>query len=188
MRYFVGIELEEKILEQALELQEELKEDFREINFLDQEQLCLTVKFLGNPHKRAMGKIKRTLSSAASQVAPFEFTTTEIGCFPEDGPARVIWLGVKDNSGMLERFQEDCEREFEKMGIAREEKKFIPHIVIGRLHQSKDKDKLRRKVEELSVKPLSQAAKESGLVQSKLTKNGPQYKVLNRAKFTATVL
>ena len=188
MRYIVAIRLEEQIIEHVLEAQESLRTEFPSVAWLEKEQLFLTLKFLGNPRRRA-NQLGKMLKGVGAQVAPFQINLSKMGSFPESGPVKTVWINVAPSSDMLNRFQQECERAFLKViSDQQEEREFIPHVVLGRVQSDKTKGKLRRAVEELSVESLSQEVNQIELIQSILTKAGPKYETVARAPLTAVVV
>jgi RNA 2',3'-cyclic 3'-phosphodiesterase len=188
MRFTIAIQVSEEIREHLSAFQEPLIQDYPAVSWLKPENFVVTTKFLGNPRHARIGQMKKTLTRSASLVAPFSFSLERLGCFPAEGPARVIWVGITDASGMLTRFQKDCNREFAALGIPPPEHEFKPHIIVGRAEEKPLKEMLRKAIEHKRLEPLSQQVEECCLVQSKLSKAGPDYRIVAHARFTATIV
>lgn len=188
MRFSVGILLSDEIKEKVLAAQSKLKTEFPKLVWLEEDQLFLTLKFLGNPHLSRMGQIKRALKSISSGIAPFSIALTELGCFPESGIERTIWCGVKDASRMLTRLVKDCENEFSKMGIKENENEFKAHIVIGRAPKNDTQGKVRKRAAQVKVESATQEVSEIFLICSKLKKGAPKYEVFSKYPLSASIL
>ncbi len=62
----------------------------------------VTVRFLGPVEKARLEELMASLSDVAGRSAVFQTQITAFGSFPAgDGPARVLWAGLKDGSGRL---------------------------------------------------------------------------------------
>lgn len=188
MRFSVGILLSDEIKESVLAAQSALKTEFSKLVWLENEQLFLVLKFLGNPHLSRMGQIKRVLKSISSGIAPFSVALTNVGCFPESGIERTIWCGVKDSSRMLSRLVNDCEKEFSKMGIAPSEKEFVAHIPIGRAPKNDTQGKVRKRATQAKLAPATQDISEIFLICSRLKKGAPAYEVFSKYPLSASIL
>ncbi len=187
MRYFIGLELDPALKEHLANVQEKLRAEFPAVKWVATDQVHLTVKFLGNIHHN-LGMAKKLLREISSHVAPFTFTLSHAGCFPENDPVRTIWVGVEDRSEMLGRFQRECEAEFVAKGFVAEEREFVPHITVGRIPSKNPKSALRKRVVQIPPNHLLQEVREAALIQSKLTKDGAEYQVVLRAPFTASIV
>jgi len=188
MRYSVGIELTGEIKETLAEVKNPLAMEFKEVSWVKDEQLHLTVQFLGNPHGKERRLLTKNLNNAASQCAPFKLNSGKIECFPSEGQVRTIWMEMNEDSElrqtMIERFQKECLNVF-KIKLD-PENKFIPHIVLGRVSGKTPKGNLRSAVRQLSAAKVSLDVSEAILIESKLSKKGPTYNISHRAPFLAS--
>jgi 2'-5' RNA ligase len=93
----------------------------------------VTLKFLGGCRPEAVGAIVDGLTRAAAGVAPFRFTTSRLGAFPSTQKASVVWAGV-EQAAPLVALAAKVEAEMTPLGFAKDERRFHPHVTIGRLH------------------------------------------------------
>ncbi len=189
MRFFIALELDITIKDHLTDLTTPVRSAFPEVNWITKEQLFLVNRFLGNPDRKIRRQLETLLDRIGAQVAPFQANLSSLGCFPTTDPVRTLWVGVKESSGMLDRFEGECEAECKKLGLVSEEKRteFIPHIVLGRVSGKTPVGPLRKRFCELPVQPLPLACNQVALVLSKLTKSGPNYEILHRAPFAARI-
>ena len=99
------------------------------------EKLHLTVKFLGEISDEKLPLIIEAAQNAASGIEPFFLAIESAGAFPPRGAARVLWLGVKDETQKLSAIQKRLETEFEQIGFERERRSFKPHLTVARLKE-----------------------------------------------------
>lgn len=167
MRLFIAFDMPEHIQEHLKELQRELKPC---VKATFPKQFHLTLQFIGE--RETSEEVKTQLSKLKFQGIRCE--VTGIGQFPERGRPRVIWAGVEPKA------------ELESLhGQIRElvggENKFHPHITLARVKQVKDREKLQEFMKK-EVKPASWDAKEIKLIQSTLTREGPEHETLYAVK------
>jgi 2'-5' RNA ligase len=99
------------------------------------EKLHLTVKFLGEIPSEKLTQVIAAVENAAKEIEPFSLVLENAGAFPPRGAARVLWLGVNDESQNLSEFQKRLETETERIGFERERRTFKPHLTIARLKE-----------------------------------------------------
>jgi 2'-5' RNA ligase len=144
------------------------------------EALHVTLKFLGEIERARVEALSEASSRAAASAQSFELHIAETGAFPPRGPARVLWLGVRDASGGLARLQQTLEAECAHAGFAREPRDFHPHLTVARVrapnesralaeaHRARVFDSLAFKVQELFV------------IRSELGAGGSRYTPVSR--------
>ena len=63
----------------------------------------VTLRFLGSTWPRQVEAVRTAVEKAAAAISPFETSLTEVGAFPSERRARVLWVGLADEG---ELFQE----------------------------------------------------------------------------------
>lgn len=135
VRSFIAVELDAVVLTALGDLQSRLKRAplGRLGRWVAPEGIHLTLKFLGSVPKERIPEIGEAVARAARETAPFEITIAGLGCFPTVRRPRVIWVGVEEPSGALERLQSAVEHELERLGFAPEGRGFTPHLTLARI-------------------------------------------------------
>ncbi len=153
------------------------------IKWVAPQNLHITLKFFGEPPNRQVQPIVEALHRAAAAVPPFGFSVEGCGTFGNPQMPRVIWLGIKDASGLSELYHE-VNHQLEPLGFQPDKKLFTPHLTIGRIKKNiKDIHALNALETEFSEKPFYQVrVNEFYLIESFLQPVGPVYKVLNTFK------
>ncbi len=64
---------------------------------------------------------------------PFSLRLTGLGAFPRPGAATVLWVGVEDATGAVERLAAQCEQAARDVGFEPEERPFHPHVTLARI-------------------------------------------------------
>src|SRR5688572_8130706 len=133
IRTFICIEIPESIKERIGQLQEALRPIKAQVSWTKPSNIHLTLKFLGGvPASRVEG-VRKAVERAASGISPFEVEVSGTGCFPSPRSPRVLWVGLSQLPEALKQLSAKLEDELERLGFAREKRKFSPHLTIGRL-------------------------------------------------------
>src|SRR5208283_3870582 len=96
LRAFIAVEipslLQHTIQESTASLRKTLGDDL--IRWVPQQNVHLTLKFLGDVSFSNLDLIKQMLTSEAAQHPCFEMQMEGIGSFPNPRRPRVIWVGL----------------------------------------------------------------------------------------------
>jgi 2'-5' RNA ligase len=156
-----------------------------------EESLHVTLKFIGEQAESSVDRIKEALAAAAGRSTRIVFGG--YGFFPTPNSARVFWIGMEAEPE-LDALAAEVDAKLTPLGIAKEERKFTPHLTLARSSggsgapgRRKD-DRPRRTFghlqEKLSALPApdfgSMTAHEFFLYQSRLSPKGSTYTKLAR--------
>lgn len=183
VRTFLGLPLAEGIVAGLLKAQRELMDAGGHVRWVSGGNLHLTVKFLGAVEDRDLGEVCRLAEAAAAQVQPFEFVVKALSSVPPAGQMRMVWCGIEEATGRLARLAELLEQAYVGMGFKRENRRFRPHLTLGRVKAGRNVDQLRAAVARFADANFgTQPAKELIVLSSQLTPDGPIYSPLATAK------
>jgi 2'-5' RNA ligase len=182
VRVFCAIELPEDVRALAGRHIARLRGEFPrlKVGWDREEKLHLTLKFLGEIEAARVENLSRAAHAAADSVRAFELSIEGAGVFPPRGLPRVLWLGVKDDSGGLARLHERLEEECASEGFPREARAFRPHLTIARLRNSEGVRPLAslHAATDFVSRPFD--ARELVVIRSQLGPGGSRYTVLSR--------
>ena len=170
MRCFLAIELNDDIKEKLEELKSHFK--MKGIKLVEKENFHITVKFLGDIDEEMVDKIKNLDLS----IKPVKSDVKYMGVFPNENYIRVIWIRA---TKLIPIFNE-IDKKLSELGF-KKEKDYVPHITIGRVKFTKDKNLLKAKIEKyrkIDIGTLE--VKNIVLMKSELTKEGPIYEVIKK--------
>jgi len=107
LRLFVAIRLPDEVKKTLERLQLELRQGVPKaaIRWTPSDQLHLTLKFLGNVEAHKVEPLAEALRIVCRDVAAIELHAQTLGYFPGQNRPRVIWVGIGDERGELERLQ-----------------------------------------------------------------------------------
>ena len=133
IRTFISIPVPREVWSKKNMLYSTLEDSPSNINWVKNEQLHLTIKFLGETTESLFDKIKSEIADAASKSEPFELTIHKTGCFPKKERPRILWLGINGNIPSLNSLFLNVEKKMEVLGFPKSEEDYIPHITLARL-------------------------------------------------------
>jgi RNA 2',3'-cyclic 3'-phosphodiesterase len=181
-RIFVAIELPANVRKQITEHIDHLRQAIPDAraSWNRQENLHLTLKFLGDTPVTQVEALSQAVQRAAITVQPFELIVGGCGAFPQRGRPRVLWIGIEDPSGNLARLQQALEDECAKAGFKLEPRAFHPHLTIARIRKPEGSRELAASHNEIGFEPESVKVSEVTVIRSELLSAGSRYTVISR--------
>ena len=177
-RVFVGIDLSRKFSRLIPMLKTTIGEHEGDIKWISGKNLHLTLSFLGNIDD---SKIETLITDLQEVKALPKFTlfVNGTGTFPNSETPKVFWLGIEEGYNELSDTQSIIdELSFDYKETQREEK-FVPHITIGRINSAKKNTKIDVSTFLNAVySPIEIPINIVNLYESRLTPDGPRYKIL----------
>ena len=142
---------------------------FHGVKWEKEEKLHITLKFIGSINDKLAKEVLGRVKSIASRTPPLNVKFSHIDAFPDFRRPRVLVLRLKD-SKEFQKLNTVLEDELSDLGIKREERKFVPHITIGRINK---KFRALDKTLELNINDF--IIKDIGLIKSNFSKDGSKY-------------
>lgn len=181
-RVFVAIELPVAVRRKLIEHIDRLRDTMPEVraSWCREENLHLTLKFLGDTPVTRVEGLAQAARRAASKVEPFEIVIGGCGAFPPRGQPRVLWIGIDDPSGRLADLHTTLEDECAKAGFPRAERPFHPHLTIARIRKPHDSRHLVAVHKGMVFDREAVGASELAVVRSELSSEGSRHTVISR--------
>jgi 2'-5' RNA ligase len=186
-RLFIAIELPSDVrrkISQHVELVRSAVPDVR-ASWVREENLHLTLKFLGDTPVERVEEVSAALTVAANQLAVFEIKLAGCGAFPPHGKPNVLWIGIEDRTRSLDRLHAAIEEKCADAGIARDGRPFHPHLTIARLRESRGARQLVESHQKIGFGSDAITAGDLCLIRSELRPEGSRYTVIGRYAFRA---
>ena len=175
MRVFVAVSPPPEARRAALDAARGAAADLLGIRWTREENVHITLKFLGEVAEETLEGVRGALREACSAHAPFDARLGGLGVFPSPRRARVVWAGVDEGSGEISVLAESVEAALEPLGLQRERRPYVPHATLGRAREAVIGTGL-------SETPVTDAptfrVRNAGLVKSTLTPEGSIYENL----------
>lgn len=170
-----------------------LSEPFQVLSAQLKQQLCLdkvvwvddklhhlTLRFLGQTPEPYILPLKQALTKLAAENHAFSLEMNKLGVFGSKHSPQVIWLGFQDFEPFRQLFLQ-LEPQLSAIGFEPNYGNFVPHLTLGRIKQIQNKKRFWELVTALQPKESQVVRVDSLLlIQSRLTPQGPIYRVLER--------
>ena len=179
MRAFVAIDLPEALRTALAEAQHHFRSAAPDARWTRPEGIHLTLKFLGEISDAQTKQVVEALTQIGSSE-PFSIEVKGFGFFPQGQRPRVFWAGVMAPPA-LALLAGQVESRMEKVGFAREDRVFSPHLTLARFQVPRPQPALEAAIAARANTSLGTFyASEFFLVESKLSPQGAQYKKVMR--------
>ncbi len=183
-RTFIAVHLDEDIRARLAALQRDLAAEAPDVKWVEEDNLHVTLLFLGEVDNRELPTVCRAVQTAVAGRPAFTMAVEGPGCFPNPRRPRVLWVGLGQGTQEVVAVHDALEAPLMDLGCyRREERKYTPHVTLGRLREGGTGDALARALgKHAGWKAGEQAVDEIHVMGSELTPQGPIYTVLSRAK------
>ena len=132
MRCFIAIDLSDEVRHAVADCIQQLKPLSGDIRWVPPANLHLTLKFLGEISGAQSQGIDRALQELAVSFAPFSLDVSGTGVFPNQRRPHILWVGIRYSADIIQ-LQAQVANATSRLGFAREERAFSPHLTIGRV-------------------------------------------------------
>jgi 2'-5' RNA ligase len=184
MRLFVALEIPSAVRENLAALLKSLRAVSPQTRWVRPENLHVTLKFIGEAPETKLAAIRSALAGARSDQ-PVTLDFRGLGFFPNDKHPRVFWAGI-EASPNLKTLAADIDNGTEKLGIAREQRTFSPHLTLARFEPPGLPEKLRSVIRENAARDFGTLrTNQFQLIESKLKPSGTEYTTLESFAFMA---
>ena len=176
----VRVKPEPELLDLVDLLRDELAGE--QIKWVDEEQLHITLRFFGDSSEDQVKVISAAVKSCCRQHRDFSFDLCNPGYFHKRQQPTVVFLRLEKADALM-ALQKDLEDQMEHQGISREERKFKPHLTLGRIKSIRDSEAFDGLLKQFPQKCIQQIpVTEVILYESILKPSGPEYHMLERFK------
>jgi 2'-5' RNA ligase len=145
IRAFIAIETPKRIQGHLAGIIKDikLKTQSNIIRWVSAENIHITLKFLGEISSANLDLLTKMVQQEVSRYPAFKLQVGGIGAFPTLLRPRVIWIGI-DAPPTLFSLQNGVESETVHLGYTPEDRKFSPHLTIGRISHNASSDETHR--------------------------------------------
>jgi RNA 2',3'-cyclic 3'-phosphodiesterase len=183
-RTFIAIELSKAIRDRLVDLQEQLRASDHDVKWVEPENLHVTLLFLGEVDDRELPAVCSAVQEALAGTSAFAMSVHGAGCFPNPRRPRVLWVGIGQGMQEVDAVHDALEAPLLELGCyRREERRYTPHITLGRRRSEGPADALGRELARHQSFDAGEVTVDAiHVMASRLTSAGPNYSVLCRAK------
>jgi 2'-5' RNA ligase len=186
VRTFLAIGLTPEVVAELTALQRTLGRGGGDVKWVEEQNLHLTLLFLGEVDERELISICRAAQDALATQPAFAVSVEKVGCFPNPRRPRTLWAGIGAGSAEVVAVHDALEESLLQLGCYRREaRQFTPHITLGRLNSAGVPFKLTEAIAKAQVWQAGESRVDEVLIMSsQLTPSGPVYTILGRAPLT----
>ena len=130
IRTFISVDV--PVTEELRSVLESLKKTDG-VRVTPENQLHLTLKFLGDTDEKKVEKLCSELRISLKGTGPFDVVIQGAGAFPNQRNPRVLWLSVKDPERLVDA-AEVVDSTVKGLKIKADDKRFSPHLTVGRIN------------------------------------------------------
>lgn len=182
IRTFLAIPLPDDLARSAGQLILSTRQDGDGIKWVPEDNLHLTLKFLGEVENIETPRVCTALEEVCANFEPFDLVFEGTSGLPDAERARVLTVRIDDPSGSLVKLAAEIELTFADLGYKREPRDYRPHLTLGRARSN-----VRRANADVVQRWLAHADRPLGemrvdhvqVVGSFLEKRGPVYNVMD---------
>jgi 2'-5' RNA ligase len=132
LRTFIALDMPPAIKTALSKYVQPLRSRRGRVSWVKAENLHLTLKFLGDTPADRIEEIGAALQEIAAASTAFSGIIEGCGVFPNDEHPRVLWVGINDKTGALQKLAKAIDERLHQFGFAKEKRVFSPHLTIGR--------------------------------------------------------
>ncbi|MFL6353628.1 MAG: RNA 2',3'-cyclic phosphodiesterase [Bryobacteraceae bacterium] len=151
MRLFTAIDPSAEVLLRLERLMTVLRPEAL-VKWSPVDNLHITTKFIGEWPESRLEELSDALTSLLPR-GPFDLQVHEFGWFPNEYSPQTLWIGVHGGAPLLELARETDER-LAKLGIAKENRPFTPHLTLARIKNPVPMRRLRQRIQEVQSTSL----------------------------------
>ena len=126
MRLFIAINFNDQTKNRLIALRDELRSHSVHGNFSHDENLHLTLVFIGECSPNKTDTIKAIIDTVT--FAPFEITVDRLGTFSR---GKLWWAGLRKDKPLMD-LQREIEHKLALCGFEMDGRDYHPHITLGR--------------------------------------------------------
>jgi 2'-5' RNA ligase len=179
IRCFIAVNLPEEIKDYLAEVITDIKRkfNFKNVKWVERENLHFTLHFLGSQDEKETQKIENILLEETKNSSSTEVEIKNLSAFPDMEKARVFFVSCKEIGGdKLKELQERIGKSLKKIGYKIDERTWQIHITLARFRKPFKITHLKQ----YPLKPLRFKVKSIDLMKSELTSSGPKYFLIKK--------
>jgi RNA 2',3'-cyclic 3'-phosphodiesterase len=186
IRTFLAINLGEKIRDRLVSLQEQLAIEAPDVKWVEPKNLHITLLFLGEVDARETIDICRAAQKAVAAMPSFPVSIEGANCFGSPRRPRTLWVGIGAGLEEVCAVHDAIEAPLLDLGCYRREARaYTPHVTIGRVNGDQPDEGIAKALAAHKTWSAGETqVREVQIMSSELTRDGPTYTVMGRAKLT----
>ena len=183
IRTFIALGISNDIRNQITNIQKHLMNKGAELKWIKNENIHLTLRFLGEIDDKYHDKIFEAMNKVAEDARSVNLSLTGLGMFPDENHPTVIWVGIGGDVEELRQMSEKCDYYLDDGGFEIKKRHFRPHITIGRIKKLTNKKLFISEINDMQIDHTSFKIDKLNIVKSDLKPTGAEYTNLHTFHF-----
>ncbi len=180
-RIFIAVNLPQESAQELAQIQD--RWPGLPCRWVKEENLHLTLAFLGNTGKNEVQEIEKAVKTAVKEYKPFSVELEKV-CYgpPKKMPPSLVW--IKGRSGKLVQLKKELDKNLaQNTGYRPERRRYIPHITLGRIKKFEWRrlNPGQRPKVALTVDHTFKV-ESIDIMESELKRSGPEYTMIQSIK------
>jgi 2'-5' RNA ligase len=160
----------------------QLQQSAGDVKWVSEQNLHWTLQFLGEVDDLKIPEVCDRVAAAVAEIEAFDIEARGAGAFPSADRPRTLWLGAGAGGDEMIRLQKAIDLSLRKLGFRGENRRFVPHITLGRAGRGRPPASLADELSALvDFDAGTMLVDEVTVYASQLTREGPIYDVLSHA-------
>jgi len=182
IRSFLSLNIESSLQNRLKKIQDDAKSELAHygIKWENSNKFHLTLRFLGDVEEKQLGEISKELAGINTGFDIIKLTASGIGFFPDQKYPNVVYIDLMEEGNNSEALVDKLDSVLLKYNF-KPDKKFIPHVTIGRFRREKKK-RLDKSIS-VEVEPLEIIFNSFNMMKSTLKPSGSVYELIQEFKF-----
>lgn len=143
-RTFIALEMNEAVQRHLGNVIDQVARVLPGVRWVDPSGIHITLAFLGELTDGELGGVKHAVQAVAQRVAPFSYSLSRLGIFGPAHQPRVIWMGIEEPAGALQRLQHNLVQELSRRSFPVDKRPFSPHFTLARIKTPLSPDELQQ--------------------------------------------
>lgn len=180
-RTFIALEMNSDVQSHLADVIRQVACVLPGVRWVDPASIHLTLAFLGELSDEQLIAAQEATRAAALQSESFSYQLSRLGIFGSPRQPRVIWMGIEEPKGLLQRVHQTVSRELRQREFELETRPFAPHFTLARVkapltveEQGRFRALLEGKQQGITTLQQFQAS-HLVVMKSELSRSGAQY-------------
>lgn len=178
IRAFLALALSEEMRAEIDDRLAPLRRKRLPVRWVPPENLHVTLRFLGDVTRDLRAEVEGAVEAAVAGNEPFPAALGSPGAFPRIDRARVLWVGLSEGDAAVRALARQVDSALRPLDFA-PEKRFHPHITVGRVKAPLHRDAADR-FSALEIVPHRTMVTSVDMMRSTLTPEGAVYEIIRK--------
>ena len=135
IRTFIAVYASQRINSNVARLTDRFGAFSKEVNWIPEENLHLTLNFVGDIDDREVPEFCRDATDYIQQFEPFELVLSGLNGFPSLEEPNTLWIGTEEGGDEMALISREITKFLRDWSLGKSRFDFAPHMTIGRIRK-----------------------------------------------------